>query len=72
MTKIEKLYRKLAKKYKLDYSVIKRICSYEFKYAKDKMSDDADTKEILMHYLFKFKCKTRFKSEINTTERRDN
>ena len=72
MTNIEKIYRKLSKKYNIDYDEIKRICSYEFKFIYSRIKDDNDTKAILINKLLKFKCKTRFKNEINTTERRDN
>ena len=61
MTNIEKVYSKLSKKYKLNYDTIKRICNSEFKFILLRIEDNADTKDILVHHLFKFKCKTKVK-----------
>lgn len=61
MTNIEKIYRKLAKKYNLSRDTINSICGYEFKFTLNKINDIDDHKDILLHHLFKFKCKKRFK-----------
>ena len=52
------IYSSLANKYNLPYPVIEVI---PFKFAKEVMSNDEDTKDIMFAYLFKLKLKKRYK-----------
>ncbi|MFW5890660.1 MAG: hypothetical protein ACOCUI_00400 [bacterium] len=50
---VEKEYdyqKKLAKKYNKDQRVIKSICEYPFKFAKERMSDPTDDRPIRIRY----------------------
>lgn len=66
MTNVEQLCNTLAKKYDLPYNIAKRLCCYEFKCVAKRMSE-YDTKDILLRYLFKIKCKDKYK--VNSDER---
>ena len=44
-------------KYNIPYPVIEVICNSPFKFAKEVMSNDEDTKDIMFAYLFKLKLK---------------
>ena len=66
MTNVEQLIRSLSKKYKIPFDIMQRICLYEFKFASKKMHS-YDNKDILMHYLFKFKPKEIYRK--NNDER---
>ena len=54
------IYSSLANKYNLPYPVIEVICNSPFKFAKEVMSNDEDTKDIMFAYLFKFKLKKKY------------
>ena len=57
------IYTELANKYNLPYQVIEVICNSPFKFAKQVIADDNDTKDIMFAYLFKIKLKKKFKNE---------
>ena len=54
------IYSSLANKYNLPYPVIEVICNSPFKFAKEVMSNDEDTKTIMFGYLFKIKPKRKY------------
>lgn len=62
------IYRILSEKYNLPVPVIEVICNSPFKFAKDRMSDDDDYKNIMFAYLFKIKPKRKYLDEINKTK----
>jgi len=64
------IYRILSEKYNLPIPVIEVICNSPFKFAKDRMSDDDDYKNIMFAYLFKIKPKKKYINEINSTKSR--
>lgn len=64
------IYRILSEKYNLPVPVIEVICNSPFKFAKDRMSDDDDYKNIMFAYLFKIKPKKKYINEINSTKSR--
>lgn len=55
-----KIYRKLAKKYNINLNEMQTICNSPFHFIFDRMQND-DDKDILLHYLVRFKKKTKFK-----------
>lgn len=57
------IYTELANKYNLPYQVIEVICNSPFKFAKDIMANDDDSKDIMFAYLFKIKLKKKFKCQ---------
>ena len=59
------IYTQLSNKYNIPYPVIEVICNSPFKFAKEIMSDDNDTKDIMFAYLFKLKLKNKYKHEVN-------
>lgn len=65
------IYRILSEKYNLPIPIIEVICNSPFKFAKDRMSDDDDYKNIMFAYLFKIKPKKKYVNEINSTKSRD-
>ena len=60
------IYTQLSNKYSIPYPVIEVICNSPFKFAKEVMSNDDDTKDIMFAYLFKLKLKNKYKHEVNT------
>jgi len=60
---INKTCRELAKKYNIDPTVVHDIVTYEFEYTRKVMQDPTETKDILFNKLFKFKLKTRYKTD---------
>ena len=60
------IYTQLSNKYNTPYPVIEVICNSPFKFAKEVMSNDDDTKDIMFAYLFKLKLKNKYKHEVNT------
>lgn len=60
------IYTQLSNKYSIPSQVIEVICNSPFKFAKEIMSDDNDTKDIMFAYLFKLKLKNKYKHEVNT------
>lgn len=68
----------LSNKYQLPAPVIEVICNSPFKFAKDVISNDNDTKTIMFAYLFKLKLKKKYEKlkqledEVNRTECRNN
>ena len=60
------IYTLLSNKYNIPYPVIEVICNSPFKFAKEVMSNDDDTKDIMFAYLFKLKLKNKYKHEVNT------
>lgn len=61
------IYSSLANKYNLPYPVIEVICNSPFKFAKEVMSNDEDTKDIMFAYLFKLKLKKEIQRKQNET-----
>ena len=59
------IYTQLSNKYNIPYPVIEVICNSPFKFAKEVMSNDDDTKDIMFAYLFKLKLKNKYKHEVN-------
>lgn len=57
------IYTKLANKYNIPKSTVKVICHYPFKFARERMADDDDTKSIMFAHLFKFIMKPKFKQK---------
>ena len=57
------IYTELANKYNLPYQVIEVICNSPFKFAKEAMANDDDSKDIMFAYLFKIKLKKKFKCQ---------
>ena len=57
------IYTELANKYNLPYQVIEVICNSPFRFAKQVIADDNDSKDIMFAYLFKIKLKKKFKNE---------
>ena len=57
------IYTELANKYNLSYQVIEVICNSPFKFAKDIIANDDDSKDIMFAYLFKIKLKKKFKCQ---------
>ena len=64
------IYTEIGKKYNLPRQVIEVICNSPFKFAKERMSDDSDTKSIMFAYLFKIKPKKKYLNEISKTKGR--
>ena len=60
------IYTQLSNKYSIPSQVIEVICNSPFKFAKEVMSNDDDTKAIMFAYLFKLKLKNKYKHEVNT------
>ena len=60
------IYTQLSNKYSIPSQVIEVICNSPFKFAKEVMSNDDDTKDIMFAYLFKLKLKNKYKYEVNT------
>lgn len=60
------IYTQLSNKYSIPSQVIEVICNSPFKFAKEVMSNDDDTKDIMFAYLFKLKLKNKYKHEVNT------
>ena len=60
------IYTQLSNKYSISSQVIEVICNSPFKFAKEVMSNDDDTKDIMFAYLFKLKLKNKYKHEVNT------
>ena len=65
------IYTKLGHKYNIPRQVIEVICNSPFKFAKERMSDDNDWKQIMFTYLFKIKPKKRYLNEINKIKSRN-
>lgn len=63
------IYTEIGKKYNLPRQVIEVICNSPFKFAKERMSDDSDTKSIMFAYLFKIKPKKKY--ALNKTKSRN-
>lgn len=63
LRKKDNIYLDLAKKYNVPQQVIEVICNSPFKFAKERMSDDADYKSIMFAYLFKIKPKKKYLDE---------
>lgn len=57
------IYLTLSKKYNLPVPVIEVICNSPFKFAKEKIADDANAKSIMFAYLFKYKLKKKYLNE---------
>lgn len=62
------IYKELSEKYNLPIPVIEVICHSPFRFAKEKISDDEDWKNIMFAYLFKIKPKRKYLDEINKTK----
>ena len=60
------IYTMLSNKYSIPSQVIEVICNSPFRFAKEVMSNDDDTKDIMFAYLFKLKLKNKYKHEVNT------
>ncbi len=60
------IYTQLSNKYSIPSQVIEVICNSPFRFAKEVMSNDDDTKDIMFAYLFKLKLKNKYKHEVNT------
>ena len=60
------IYTQLSNKYSIPSQVIEVICNSPFRIAKEVMSNDDDTKDIMFAYLFKLKLKNKYKHEVNT------
>ena len=60
------IYSSLANKQNLTYPVIEVICNSPIKFAKEVMSNDEDTKDIMFAYLFKLKLKRDIKKQNET------
>ena len=60
------IYTQLSNKYNIPSQVIEVICNSPFRFAKEVMSNDDDTKDIMFAYLFKLKLKNKYKHEVNT------
>ena len=60
------IYTQLSNKYGIPSQVIEVICNSPFRFAKEVMSNDDDTKDIMFAYLFKLKLKNKYKHEVNT------
>ena len=60
------IYTQLSNKYSIPSQVIEVICNSPFGFAKEVMSNDDDTKDIMFAYLFKLKLKNKYKHEVNT------
>lgn len=60
------IYTLLSNKYSIPSQVIEVICNSPFRFAKEVMSNDDDTKDIMFAYLFKLKLKNKYKHEVNT------
>lgn len=65
------IYTRLCNKYNIPRQVIEVICNSPFKFAKERMSDNDDWKQIMFAYLFKIKPKRRYLDEINKTKSRN-
>lgn len=63
--KTQAIYTQLANKYNIPYQVVEVICNSPFKFAKEVISNDDDTKDIMFAYLFKLKLKKRYLNETN-------
>ena len=63
--KTQAIYTQLATKYNIPYQIVDVICHSPFKFAKEVMSNDDDTKDIMFAYLFKLKLKKRYLNETN-------
>ena len=60
------IYTQLSNKYSIPSQVIEVICNSPFRFAKEVMSNNDDTKDIMFAYLFKLKLKNKYKHEVNT------
>ena len=61
------IYKELSEKYNLPIPVIEVICHSPFRFAKERIADDEDWKNIMFAYLFKIKPKRKHLDEINKT-----
>lgn len=61
------IYTQLANRYNLPYQVIEVICNHPFKFANEKISNNADIRPIMFSYLFKIKPKKKYGKEVKQT-----
>lgn len=53
--------REVAKKLNEDLDTVHKVAMYQFEFIRNIMNDPEDTHDILLHDLFRFKLKSRFK-----------
>lgn len=58
---IEKTCRQIAKELNEDPKLVENIIKYQFSFIEGVMKDPEDTHDILIHKLFRFSLKPRFK-----------
>ena len=61
MIDIDDIIKEVSKKLNIDEQIVSNVCKHPFKQTVDLMKGDK-TKDILFNTLFKFKLKTRFKT----------
>ena len=59
--KFDKICNKVAKQLGEDKDLVHKIAMFQFKFITEVMKDPEDTRDILLHKLFRFKLKSRFK-----------
>lgn len=68
MIDIDDIVKEVSKKLNIDEQIVSSVCKHPFKQTVDLMKGD-ETKDILFNTLFKFKLKTRFKTNKKQTYR---
>lgn len=58
---IDKICKDISKQTGEDVETVKSIVMHQFKFIAEVMKDEEDTHDILIHNLFKFQLKNRFK-----------
>lgn len=61
MIDIEDIIKEVSKNLNIDKDIVSTVCKHPFLYTVETMKGD-DTKDILFNRLFKFKLKSRFKT----------
>ena len=62
MIELNQIIRQISSSTGIDEQIVKIICQHPFKFTIGIMKDEEDTHDILFNKLFKFKLKSRFKS----------
>ena len=57
--RLDTIYRELGKLYGLPARDVEQVCNSQFRFIKDKIVE-ADKKDILVRYLFRFKIKQKY------------
>lgn len=61
MIDIEQVIKEVSAETGVDRDTVAHVCKHVFLYTINTMKDNEDTRDILFHWLLKFKLKRRFK-----------